>query len=355
MATHAVIMAGGSGTRFWPASRRLRPKQLLALTPGDERSLLRATVERIAPLVPAERVLVVTSAELAEETAAELPELPRNNILAEPLGRNTAPCIGWAAAVVRRRDPHAALMVLPADHHIGDEEGFRAVLRRGIRAAEEGAIVTVGIEPTRAETGYGYLEKGAPVRDGVHLARRFVEKPNRRRAEQFLASGQFLWNSGMFFFRASVILEAIARHLPSLSEGIARLDLAATREREDEELARTYPGLPHVSIDHGIMEKVEEVWVVPGNFGWSDLGSWTTAWELADRDADDNAITAETLVEDAHGNYVSAPPGKLVALVGVDDLVVVDTDDALLVVPRSRAQDVRAIVAQLRDRGDERR
>lgn len=355
MATYAVIMAGGSGTRFWPASRRLRPKQLLPLAPGDDRSLLRATVERIAPLVPPEHVLVVTSAELAEATATELPELPRENILAEPLGRNTAPCIGWAAAVVRRRDPEAVLMVLPADHHIGDVERFLAVLRRGLQAAEEGAIVTVGIEPTRAETGYGYLEKGAPIREGVHLARRFVEKPNRQRAEQFLASGQFLWNSGMFFFRADVILQAIAEHLPSLSAGLERLDQAATRGREEEELARTYPSLPSVSIDHGVMEKVEEVWVVPGSFGWSDLGSWTTAWELADRDADGNAVTAETLVEDAHGNYVAAPPGKLVALVGVDDLVVVDTEDALLVVPRERAQDVRAIVAKLRDRGDPRR
>ncbi len=355
MATYAVIMAGGSGTRFWPASRRLRPKQLLPLAPGDERSLLRATVERIAPLVPAERVAVVTSAELGEATARELPEVPQENLLTEPLGRNTAPCVGWAASVIGRRDPDAVLMVLPADHHIADEARFLEVLRRGIEAAEDGAIVTVGIEPTRPETGYGYLEKGAPVREGVHLARRFVEKPNRQRAEQFLASGQFLWNSGMFFFRASVILEAIAEHLPSLAEGLARLDEAAARGRETEELARTYPTLPSVSIDHGVMEKVDEVWVVPGSFGWSDLGSWTTAWELAGHDEDGNAVTPETLLEDARGNYVSAPKGKLVALVGVDDLVVVDTEDALLVVPRERAQDVRAIVARLRERGDERR
>ena len=209
----AVIMAGGSGTRFWPASRRLCPKQLLPLAPVDDRSLLRATLERIAPLVPVERVLVVTSAALAEATAAELPELPSENLLAEPSGRNTAPCVGWAASHVRRRDPSGVLMVLPADHHIGVPEAYLAVLRRGLDAASNGAMVTVGIEPTRPETGYGYLEVGEAVGEQIHRARRFVEKPNRQRAEQFLAAGNFLWNSGVFFFRADTILDAIAAHI----------------------------------------------------------------------------------------------------------------------------------------------
>lgn len=355
MTTYAVIMAGGSGTRFWPASRAAQPKQLLALAPGDDRSLLRATAERIRPLVPAERVFVVTSEALADATAAELEGVPRANILAEPSGRNTAPCIGWAASVIRRRDPKAVMMVLPADHHIREEDVFLTVLQRGIDAAAQGPLVTVGIEPTRAETGYGYLEMGAPVQDGVHIARRFVEKPNRQRAEQLLAAGGYLWNSGMFFFRVDRILAAIEEHLPGLAEGLGSFDAAAAEGREDEAVRAGYSALPSVSIDHGVMEKASEVWVVPGSFGWSDLGSWTTAWELSPKDDAGNALSATALTEDARGNFVSASPKKLVALVGVEDLVVVDTPDALLVVPRERAQDVRAIVEALRNSNDPRR
>ena len=341
--TFAVIMAGGSGTRFWPASRPGRPKQLLPLAPGDERSLLRATIDRIAPLVPIERVLVVTSAELAAPTRAELPDLPAANVLAEPCGRNTAPCVGWAAAHVRRRDPEAAMLVLPADHHIGDEPAYLDVLRRGLEACADGSLVTVGIEPSRPETGYGYLEVGEAIAPGVHEARRFVEKPNLLRAEQFLAAGNFLWNSGMFFFRADAILEQIARCLPGLSEGLEALDAAAAEGREAEVAATVYPELPSISIDHGVMEKAAGVKVVPGSFGWSDLGSWTTAWELASKDERGNAAPAASVIVDAEGNFVQAPAGKQVALVGVKDLVVVDTGDALLVVPRSMSQRVREV------------
>jgi mannose-1-phosphate guanylyltransferase len=350
----AVIMAGGSGTRFWPASRRQRPKQLLPLAPGDDRSLLRATLERIAPLVPVERVLVVTSAALAEATAAELPELPRENLLAEPSGRNTAPCVGWAASHVRRRDPSGVLVVLPADHHIGMPDAYLAVLRRGLDAASHGAVVTVGIEPTRPETGYGYLEVGEAVGEQIHRARRFVEKPNRQRAEQFLAAGNFLWNSGVFFFRADTILDAIAAHLPGLGQQLRAYDVAAASGNEAALVAKTYDTLPSISIDHGVMEKVDEVLVVPGSFGWNDLGSWTTSWELAEHDAHGNALPNDAVVVDARGNFASVAPGKVVALVGVHDLVVVDTEDALLILPRSRAQDVRAVVDALKARKDER-
>ncbi len=352
MNTYAVIMAGGTGTRFWPASRRTQPKQLLPLAPGDERTLLRATVDRIASLVPAERVIVVTSEALADATAAALPDVPRAQILAEPVGRNTAPCVGWAAAFVRRLDPDSRMLVLPADHHIAEQEAFLAVLQRGLDAAAEGAIVTVGIEPSRPETGYGYLEVGDLVREGVHAARRFVEKPNLQRAEQFLAAGNYLWNSGMFMFRSDVILKAIAAHLPGLAALLEEVDQAAARGEESDAIARTYPTMPKVSIDHGVMEKVDEVQVVPGSFGWSDLGSWTTAWELAERDDQDNA--GDGVWIDASGNFASVPEGKLVAVVGASDLVIVDTPDALLVVPRERAQDVRAIVDELKKRNDPR-
>lgn len=350
---YAIIMAGGSGTRFWPLSRSERPKQFLSLGP-DHRSLLRATADRVWSLIPAERTYVVTSELLRPQVEEQLPELPPEQVLAEPVGRNTAPCIGWAATHVRRRDPDAVMTVLPADHYIGDPESYVASLERGLEAASHGDYVTIGIRPTRAETGYGYIEVGTELDPGVYRARRFVEKPNRKRAEQFVASGNFLWNSGMFFFLASRILDAIDRHLPGLGEKLRAYEEAANTDDESALVAETYADLPAVSIDHGIMEKVDSVSVVPGAFGWSDLGSWTSAWELAERDENDNAVPEDGVVIDAHGNYAWAPKGKLVSLVGVEDLVVVDSGDALLVIPRERAQEVRDIVAALRERNDDR-
>lgn len=349
-----VIMAGGVGARFWPLSRRARPKQLLALGPTGD-SLLAATLGRIAPVVPAARAYVVTSEALAAATRAAVPEVPGEQVLAEPVGRNTAPCVGWAAAHVARRDPSGVLAILPADHHVGDEPAFRAVIERAIDAARDGDIVTVGVRPTRPETGYGYVEVADEIAAGVHRAARFVEKPDHRRAEQFLADGRYLWNSGMFFFRADVILAAIHEHLPDLGRALAEYDAAAAAGDEAALVAATYADLPSVSIDHGVMEKVSRVAVVPGDFGWSDLGSWTTAWELSTKDSEGNAAPAGAVLLDARGNYVRAPAGKCVALVGVEGLVVVDTEDALLVVPRERAQDVRAVVDALAARGDERR
>jgi mannose-1-phosphate guanylyltransferase len=351
---YAVIMAGGSGTRFWPLSRSARPKQLLALGP-DDRSLLRATAERVWDTLPAERTFVVTSEQLREQVAQELPELQPHQILAEPVGRNTAPCVGWAATHLKRLDEDAIMCVLPADHYISDAEAYVDTLQRGLDAATHGDYVTIGIRPTRAETGYGYIEVGSELDPGVFRARRFVEKPNQQRAEQFVASGNFLWNSGMFFFLASRILEAIDQHLPGLGQELQRYDAAARAGNEADLIKETYATLPAVSIDHGIMEKVDAVSVVPGSFEWSDLGSWTSAWELAPQDDHANVLPEGGVAFDASSNYVAAPEGKLVALVGVDDLVVVDSGDALLVVPKDRAQDVREIVAALRKRDDPRR
>lgn len=351
---YAVIMAGGSGTRFWPLSRSTRPKQFLALGP-DERSLLRATAERVWDVLPAERTFVVTSELLREQVEKELPELGPDQILAEPVGRNTAPCIGWSATHVKRLEEDAIMAVLPADHYISDTEAYVDTLRRGLEAATHGDYVTIGIRPSRAETGYGYIEVGSEIDPGVFRARRFVEKPNRQRAEQFVANGNFLWNSGMFFFLASRILEAIDQHLPGLGQELQRYDEAARAGNEAALVEETYGELPAVSIDHGIMEKVDAVSVVPGSFEWSDLGSWTSAWELAPQDKYKNVLPSEGIAVASSGNFVTAPEGKLVALVGVDDLVVVDSGDALLIVPRERAQDVREVVAALRERGDSRR
>jgi mannose-1-phosphate guanylyltransferase len=345
--TFGVIMAGGAGSRFWPLSRASRPKQLLPLS-GAEGSLLRETRRRISKLIAPEHTFVVTSEALAAQTRAELPELPPENILAEPVGRNTAPCVGWAASVIARIDPEAVLMVLPADHHIGDEPAFIRVLERAIEAAREGDMVTVGIKPTRAETGYGYVELGEELAPAVHRARRFVEKPDELRARQFLAAGRFLWNSGMFFFRADTLLGAVRQHLPGLGDALRKYDEAATRGEELALVRDTYASLPDVSLDHGVMEKAARVAVVPGDFGWSDVGSWTSAWELAPHDADNNALFGNVVTIDTHGSYVRAGEGKVVAVIGLDDIVVVDTGDALLVMPRSRSQDVKAIVSSLK-------
>ena len=348
---HAVVMAGGSGTRFWPASREHAPKQLLPLAGRADEPLIAATVRRLAPAVPPERVWVVTGARLADATAAALPGVPRGQILAEPAARNTAPCIAWATATIARADPDAVVAVLPADHFIGDEPGFRTVLARAVETAESGWLTIIGIVPTRPETGYGYVEVGEPIAAGVHAVARFVEKPTRDRAEGYVASGRYLWNAGMFFFRTGVMLDAIAKHMPALAAGVAEI-------RDQASLARVFPTLQAISIDHGVMEKAERIAVVPGSFGWNDVGSWEVTWELAARDEHGNAVPDGTIAVDATGNLIrdlSSAGKRRFALVGVRDLVLVETDDAVLVIPRERAQDVRAVVEALRARGEKER
>lgn len=354
---HAVILAGGSGTRFWPASRRERPKQLLPLAGRPGEPLIAATVRRLAPLVSPDRVWIATGGRIAAQTREALPEVPPAQVLVEPVARNTAAPIGWAAATIARRDPDALVAVLPADHFIRDEDTFRAMLARALKAAEDGWLATIGIVPTRPETGYGYIEVGDPIADGVQAVTRFVEKPDRARAEAFVAGGRHLWNGGMFFFRARVMRDAIAAHLPDLGRGLDELDAAAAKGDEAAALARLFPTFPSISIDHGVMEKASRIAVVPGSFGWNDIGSWEVAWELAAKDGEGNALPEGSVAVDARNNLVKdlstgAGRGKRVALVGVSDLVVVETDDALLVIPRERAQDVRAVVDALQARGE---
>jgi mannose-1-phosphate guanylyltransferase len=353
---HAVILAGGSGTRFWPASRQQMPKQLLPLAGQADVPLIAATLHRLSPLVPVERVWVSTGASLVTATAATLPSVPTTHLLAEPLARNTAPAIGWAAATIARQDPDALVAVLPADHAIADEDEFRRVLGTALQAAERGWLTTVGIVPTRPETGYGYIEVGDAIAEGVNAAVRFVEKPNRERAEAYVAGGRHLWNAGMFFFQARAMRAAIAEHLPALAAGLDAIDAAARSGNEAAVLAEVFPKLPSISIDHGVMEKAAKIAVVPGDFGWNDVGSWQATWEMSSRDAQGNALPEGSIAVDANNNLVrdlSATAGKKRwALVGVSDLVVVETDDAVLVIPRERAQDVRAVVDALRARGE---
>ena len=351
---YAVIMAGGAGTRFWPASRSLRPKQLLPLAGGSGETLLAATVRRLAPLVTEDRVIIVTGEHLAEATKKALPGVPADQILCEPAPRNTAPCIAWANATVARLDPDALVAVLPSDHFITDEAAFRAVLASALESAAAGRVTTVGIVPTRPETGYGYIEVGDAIGGGpARAVARFVEKPDRARAEQFLAGGRHLWNAGMFFFRASDMTKLVDEHLPELGRGVSEIDAAARAGNETAVVKKIFPTLPSVSIDHGVMEKASGLAVVPGDFGWNDVGSWQSSWELAERDDAGNAVQEGSLVIEGKNNLVRAlgSSKKTIALVGVDDLVVVETEDAILVIPRERAQDVRLAVEALKKAG----
>lgn len=344
---YAVIMAGGAGTRFWPASRNLRPKQLLPLAGSSQETLLAATVRRLHPLVPVENVIVVTGEHLAESTQKAVPGVPAAQILKEPAARNTAPCIAWANATVAALDPEAVVMVLPSDHFITDEKAFQTVLSDAVKAAEAGHVTTVGIVPTRPETGYGYIEVGDALPSGARKVTSFVEKPSLDRAKELIAAGpqKYLWNAGMFFFRVKDMAELLEQHLPGVAAGVAKMGTDAAKVKE------IFPTLESISIDHGVMEKAANLAVVPGDFGWNDVGSWQSAWELASKDEAGNAVGKNDLAIDAKNNLVRGTSGKSIALVGVDDLVVVETDDAILVIPRERAQDVRLVVEALKKSG----
>jgi mannose-1-phosphate guanylyltransferase len=346
----ALILAGGSGTRFWPLSRKARPKQLLALE--GERTLLRETLERLAPAIGPESVWVCTTEALAEEIRRDLPEVPPGQILREPQGRNTAPAIAWSVRSMPEAARRGVVAVLPADHRMGDPAAFRDALERAARVVErEDRMMTLGVVPRWAETGYGYLElePGAAGDDGsgVRRVRRFVEKPSAENAERFLASGNYLWNAGIFLFRGSTLLDVVARLQPELARGLEEIAAAPAR------LGELYGRLPADSIDYAIMEKLDGIGTIPLDCGWSDLGSWEALDELLPRDAQGNAGRGDTLAVDAHGNLLFADQGTI-AVLGVEDLVVVRTGDAVLVMPKSRSQEVRKLISELaaRDRKD---
>ena len=350
---HAVIMAGGSGTRFWPASRQHLPKQLLSLV--TDTPLLRMTYERLEGLVPPERIWIVTTAMTAEATRGLLPELPAANVLAEPVGRNTAACAGFAAHGALDKDPDATCIVLPADHVIAEADRFWSAMEAGARAVErDGGLLTFGVQPTRPETGYGYLELGPEhTREGVwaiHRLQRFVEKPNAARAQRFVESGRFLWNAGIFAWRARDLLDEIERQLPELAAGLARIAASFGTAKAGATLDEVYPTLPATSVDFGIMEKAERCWTVPVDFPWSDIGSWPALEEVLPGDHSGNRGRGRTHTENASGNMLVST-GPAIAAVGIDDLVVVATADAVLVVPKAEAQKVKDVVEALREKG----
>uniref|UniRef100_A0A831U106 mannose-1-phosphate guanylyltransferase n=1 Tax=Geobacter metallireducens TaxID=28232 RepID=A0A831U106_GEOME len=351
---YVVILAGGSGTRFWPLSRKLHPKQLMSVFGG--RSMLQRTVERVLPLNP-KRILVVTNHLQAEETRRQLEYLRgvRIEVIEEPMGRNTAPAICLAATLIARHDPEAVMAVLPADHFIRDEDAFCATIGKGREAALNGYLVTLGIAPDRPETGYGYIEADTVLRgEGPYPVKRFVEKPDRERALEFLAAGTFFWNSGMFLWRTDVILDQLAAHMPELARAFAGITFSPDIWEPADlapQIEAVYAMVKGESIDYGVMEKADNVAMIPASFGWSDVGSWSALPEVMEPDAAGNVVigTPETVIADAGGCIVRGE--KLMALVGVRDLIVVDTPDALLVCARDRAQDVKQVVEELERRG----
>jgi mannose-1-phosphate guanylyltransferase len=345
---YGLILAGGRGTRFWPKSRTRTPKQLLPFL--SDRSLLQETVERLNPTIPPERIWILTNEHLRKEIRRQLPEVPSRQILAEPAARNTAPCLGLASRIVFDQDPRAVLGVFPADHHIGRPAAFRRLLKPAFLAAEEGHLVTLGIPPRWPETGYGYLEFPSEAQPGDARPwplRSFREKPDAKTARRFLAAGRFYWNAGMFFWRAGVFLDALRRHLPRTAAILASLP-SFTHRGFTAALRKGFPLCEGISVDYAVMEKAGNVVGIPaGDIGWNDLGSWQAVYELLPRDAQGNvARAAELLAAGSEGNYVEAN-GKLVALLGVRDLVIVEAPGVLLVADRARAQQVGDLVKKL--------
>ncbi|NVB79352.1 MAG: NTP transferase domain-containing protein [Kofleriaceae bacterium] len=338
---HAVILAGGGGTRLWPASRRVRPKQLLPLS--DTNEPLVATATRLASGVCG-RALIVTA---DSQAAATRDVLPGVEILSEPVGRNTAAAIGLAAAALAARDPDAVMLVMPADQHVTDKEAFAAALDAGLRAAEQtDAIATIGITPTRAETGFGYVEIDGPAKHGVVTpVKRFVEKPDRATAEQYVASGRYLWNAGIFCASAKRLLAELTTHLPTTAHAVKEI------AREPSTALSLYPTLPSISFDHAVMEKADRVVTVPASVGWDDVGSWAALPAVRGVDGSGNTIAGTAVVLDGTGNIVMSDDGTLIATVGVSDMVVVKSGDAILVIRKDAAQDVRKVIDALSARG----
>ncbi len=353
---YVVILAGGSGTRFWPLSRKKTPKQLMSIFGG--RSMLQRTVERVIPLKP-KRLLVITNEFQARETERQLEpyrEELRYDVIAEPVGRNTAPAIGLAASIIARYDPAGVMAVLPADHYITDEEGFRTALTAGREPALNGYLVTMGVVPTRPETGYGYIEADKALRGaGPYPVRRFVEKPPMEKALEFLNAGNFYWNSGMFIWQAGVILDGILAHMPELARTLALLTFTSDIwELGDlkSQIDAMYREIEGQSIDYGVMEKADNVVVVPAAFGWSDVGSWGAIPDVLTGDGAGNVLLdARHDVTVDSGNCLIYGGGRAVALVGVRDTIVVATDDALLVCAKDYSQDVKKVVEELERRG----
>ena len=345
----AVIMAGGRGERFWPKSRNSCPKQFLSLT-SDGETMIRKTVNRLRPMVEAEDIFIVTNAAYKDLVKEQLPEVPEDNILAEPCARNTAPCIAFAAAVIGRKYDDAVMLVLPSDHLIGYEDIYVSTLKKAVAVAEEGKnLVTIGITPTYPETGYGYINFGKEA--GIaYEVERFVEKPDLPTAKKYLASGKYLWNSGMFVWKISSIMTDLKEFMPDIYEGALRIGEAFGTEKFTETLVKEFTAFTSESIDFGIMEKASNIYTIPGSFGWDDVGSWLAVERINETDDDKNYTEGDVITVDSKRTTICGGK-RLVAAIGTRDIIIVDTDDVLLVCSKNNTQDVKKVIAKLKEEG----
>ena len=347
MELFVVIMAGGVGSRFWPRSKQEKPKQLIRIF--GENTMIQDTVNRVEGLVEPENILIITNQVQKEQILKQLPQLKKENIIAEPFGKNTAACIGLASILIHNKNKDAVTIILPADHLIQNKREFHKVLKKAAKFAyKSDGLVTIGIQPTRPETGYGYIQiSDEEVEKGIYKIQTFAEKPNLLTAKRFLKSGDFVWNSGMFIWKTETILQEIKTYLPELYEGLLNLEKAIGTKSFEKVLTKVYGQLVSISIDYGIMEKSQKVFLTKGNFSWSDVGSWEEVYQLSKKNKNNNAEIGDVYTEDTSGSYVFSPK-KFTAVVGLENIIVINTDDALLICNRDSAQDVKHIVEYLK-------
>lgn len=347
----ALIMAGGKGERFWPRSRVTLPKQFLSLT-DDGKTMIQLTVERIRPLVALEDVYIATNKNYKELVKQQLPGLPEENILCEPIGRNTAPCIGLGAVHVAKKYEDAVMIVLPSDHLIKNNDIFIETFQHACDIAEQGAnLVTVGITPNYPETGYGYIKYDNSVKTGAgYKVSKFVEKPDLDTAKSYLADGTYLWNSGMFVWRVSTILDCFKSYMPSTYEGLLTIQGAVGTSEENTVLEREFPNLESQSVDYGIMEKADNIYILPGDFGWDDVGSWLAVGRIKKNDENGNVVNGNVVTVNTKDCVIEGSE-KLIATVGLRDIVVVDTKDATLITTKENAGEIKQVLAKLRESG----
>lgn len=347
MKLYAVIMAGGVGSRFWPRSREKTPKQLLKIF--GEITMIQATVKRLESIISAENIFVITNKIQSEGIKVQLPQIPVENIVEEPFGRNTAACIGVASLMIKEKDPDAVTIVLPADHIIRDEDVFTSILKKAADFAyKSNGLVTIGIPPTRPETGYGYIQiDDKETSENIHKVLTFAEKPNYSTAVKFLESGDFLWNSGMFIWKVESILDEIKIHMHDLYYELEHLRPHCFKPSFDEMMLKVYGQLKSISIDYGIMEKSKQVFLIKGTFSWSDVGSWEEVYQLSEKNERGNSCIGNVFTELTNDSYIYSPD-KFTAVIGLDNIIVINTNDALLVCRRDQSQEVKKVYDYLK-------
>ncbi|MFO7815465.1 MAG: mannose-1-phosphate guanylyltransferase [Halanaerobiales bacterium] len=349
-----LIMAGGIGARFWPLSRKEKPKQFLKLTNKDK-TMLQCTVDRVKEMADIEQVFIATNNLYVDKISKQLPDLPEENIIIEPCKRNTAPCIGLASLYIERKYPGSTMVVLPSDHVIEDNEGFKDIINSAVSYAHKGEnIVTLGIKPNKPETGYGYINLGEKVQEvdnnSIFKVNKFTEKPNHETAVRFFKDGNYYWNSGMFVWRTETILDKLKEHLPKIYEILKKISKSIGKPEETEVIDENFSCMNSISIDYGVLEKEKDIFVIPADFGWNDVGSWTALSEINKKDEDNNLINSDHVGIDTNGSIIYSKD-KLVTSIGIDNLIIVNTNDAILVCNKDNAQDVKKLRELLKEKG----